>query len=58
MSPKEIYYFLGKCLVVDEQPSLRQEILDQTNQPEFSWEQFVQVGSSLRLRLTPLYGDS
>ena len=54
MSPKEIYYFLGKCLVVDEQPSLRQEILDQMNRPEFSWEQFVQVGSS-HLVLPALY---
>jgi len=46
MSPKEIYYFLGKCLVLDEIPVLRQEVQEQFGHPDFSWEHFVQVGSS------------
>lgn len=54
MSPREIYYFMGKCLVLDELPHLRQQILDQIRKPEFSWEQFVQVGSS-HLVLPALY---
>lgn len=54
MSPKEIYYFLGKCLVLDEIPDIRQKILERFSQTSFSWEQFVQVGSS-HLVLPALY---
>jgi hypothetical protein len=54
MSPKELYYFLGKCLALDELPQLRQDILEQVSKPGFSWEQFVRVGSS-HLVLPALY---
>jgi len=54
MSPKEIYYFLGRCLVLGEAPHLREEILQTISDPSFSWEQFVQVGSS-HLVLPSLY---
>ncbi len=46
MSPKEIYYFLGKCLALGEAPQLKEEILNTIGKPSFSWEQFVQMGSS------------
>lgn len=54
MSPKDLYYFLGKCLVVDEVPDIRQEIIGKIGEADFSWEQFVQVGSN-HLVLPALY---
>jgi hypothetical protein len=41
-----MYYFLGTCLVLDDLPHKRQEVLEQITKPEFPWEQFVQAGSS------------
>jgi len=54
MTPKEIYYFLGRCLALGEAPQLKDEVLRTIGKPSFSWEQFVQVGSS-HLVLPALY---
>ena len=45
MSPKEMYYFIGKCLILDEHREMKGEILETIRQESFSWEHFVQVGS-------------
>lgn len=54
MTPREMYYFLGKCLTLGEAPQLKEEVLTTINNPSFSWEQFVQMGSS-HLVLPSLY---
>lgn len=54
MSPKEIYYFLGRCLILGESPQAREEVIQGFAHPSFSWEQFVRVGSS-HLVLPSLY---
>jgi hypothetical protein len=54
MSPKEIYFFLGRCLALEDIPELKQDVREEFNRPDFSWEQFVQVGSS-HLVLPALY---
>lgn len=54
MRPRELYYFLGRCLALGEAPQLKEEVLLTINKPSFSWEQFVQMGSS-HLVLPALY---
>ena len=46
MSHKEMYYFIGKCLILDEHPDMRYEILVTIRKESFSWEQLVRVGSN------------
>jgi hypothetical protein len=46
MSPKELYFFLGRCLALDDIPEFIQEIREEFCRPDFPWEQLVQVGSS------------
>jgi hypothetical protein len=54
MSPKELYYFLGQCLSLDEIPDPESEILPTLFRTDFSWEHFVHMGSS-HLVLPALY---
>ncbi len=54
MRPRELYYFLGRCLALGEAPQLKEEVLQTISKPTFSWEQFVQMGSS-HLVLPALY---
>jgi hypothetical protein len=54
MSPKEMYYFIGKCLILDEHREVKGEILEAFRQESFSWEQLVRVGSN-HLVLPALY---
>jgi hypothetical protein len=54
MSPKDLYYFTGRCLTLDEHPGDRDKILQAIGQPGFPWEKFVQMGSS-HLVLPALY---
>lgn len=46
MSPKEMYYFLGKCLTLGEDQQLKEKILPTISKSSFSWEKFVQMGSN------------
>lgn len=54
MTPKEMFYFIGKCLILDEYPEIKSEIVHQISMQSFSWEDFVQTGSS-HLVLPALY---
>lgn len=54
MNPKEMYFFLGRCLILDEFPETRPELIDLMNHNRFSWDQFVRTGSN-NLVLPALY---
>jgi len=54
MKPREIYYLLGRCLVMDDFPEFQEEISRQLSQKDFPWETFVFTGSN-HLVLPALY---
>jgi len=41
MTNKELFYFTGKCLSLDEHPSFRKEIIERCQSEQIDWEQFV-----------------
>ncbi|HZL09995.1 MAG TPA: nucleotidyltransferase family protein [Prolixibacteraceae bacterium] len=41
MNNKEIFYFTGKCLTLDEHPEFRTEIIDRCKSDQIDWQQFV-----------------
>jgi hypothetical protein len=41
MTNKEIYYFTGKCLSLDENPGFKSEIIEKCKNDLIGWEQFV-----------------
>lgn len=45
MTYKEIYYFIGQCLSLDEHPAFRRTIIKRIKAEEINWEEFVQVCS-------------
>ena len=54
MNPREIYYLLGKCLVMDDFPGFKEEVSGLTGREDFPWEAFVSAGSN-HLVLPALY---
>lgn len=45
MTYKEIFYFTGKCLALDEDPTFRQEIIEKITTNQVDWRSFVQLCS-------------
>ncbi len=45
MTECEIYYFTGKCLVLDEKPEFRYQIIEICKNDLIDWEQFVKICS-------------
>ena len=41
MTNKEIFYFAGKCLALDENPGFRTEIIDKSKSDLIDWQRFV-----------------
>lgn len=41
MTNKELFYFTGKCLTLDEHPGFRHEIIESCQADRIDWEQFV-----------------
>jgi len=41
MHNKELFYFTGKCLMLDEDPEFRKEILEKISADAIEWQQFV-----------------
>ena len=41
MTKKEMFYFIGKCLTIEEHQGFRQEIIDKINADSIDWQQFV-----------------
>jgi len=46
MTPSELYYFICRCLAMDEDPEARQMIEDEIASGNVPWEEFVWLGSS------------
>lgn len=46
MNFKDLYYLIGKCLVVDDYPEIREEIGSLVSNSDFPWEDFVKISSS------------
>ncbi len=49
-----MFYFIGKCLMLDESPGIEDGIVEEIGKSHFSWEQFVWMGSH-HLVLPALY---
>ena len=49
MNFKDLYYFIGKCLVIDDNPGVRAEIVSSISHPDFPWEDFVRLSSSQKV---------
>lgn len=41
MTNKELFYFIGKCLTLEEHPEFRMEIIDKAKSNLIDWDQFV-----------------
>ena len=41
MTNKELFYFTGKCMMLDEHPGFRQEIIEKINTDSIDWQKFV-----------------
>jgi len=41
MTKKEMFYFIGKCLTIEEHQGFREEIIDKINADSIDWQQFV-----------------
>ncbi|MBW8332099.1 MAG: nucleotidyltransferase family protein [Prolixibacteraceae bacterium] len=41
MNNKELFYFTGKCLALDENPAFKSEIIEKCKNDLIEWEQFV-----------------
>ena len=46
MHNKELFYFLGRCLILDEHPEFREEIIEKIESDEIDWQNFVVLGSN------------
>ncbi len=46
MTPSEIYYFAGKCLVMEENPEFRKNVLEVCQNDLMDWKQFVAICSN------------
>ena len=46
MTPTELYYFIGKCLSIDNDPEARQLVEAEIASGKVLWEEFVWMGSS------------
>lgn len=46
MTQSEIYYFAGKCLVLDENPEFRKKVLEVCLNDSIDWKQFVAICSN------------
>lgn len=45
MNNKELFYFIGKCLALDDHPELSDEIIQKTQSEAVNWEYFVNLCS-------------
>jgi len=54
MTSAELYYFIGKCLSMDDDPDARQKVHAEISLGNVPWEEFVWMGSS-HLVLPALY---
>ena len=46
MTQSEIYYFAGKCIVLDENPEFGKEIIELSKHDLIDWKQFVEICSN------------
>jgi hypothetical protein len=46
MTATELYYFIGKCLVMDDDPAARRLVVARVSSGNVPWEEFVWMGSS------------
>ena len=46
MNKSEIYYFAGKCLVLDENPEFRKKVIEICKNDLIDWKQFVAICSN------------
>jgi hypothetical protein len=46
MTNKELFYFTGKCLTLDEHPAFGKEIIENCRAEQIDWEEFVHLCSS------------
>ena len=46
MTNKELFYFAGKCLSLDEQPEFREEIIQRSYDDLIDWQRFVKLCSN------------
>ncbi|MBL7965679.1 MAG: nucleotidyltransferase family protein [Prolixibacteraceae bacterium] len=46
MTNKELFYFAGKCLSLDEHPEFREEIIQRTLNDSIDWQKFVGLCSN------------
>lgn len=46
MTPSDLYYFICKCLAMDDDPVARQQVEDEVTSGNITWEEFVWMGSS------------
>lgn len=54
MTPSDLYYFICKCLAMDDDPELQQKVATEVSEGIVPWEEFVWMGSS-HLVLPALY---
>ncbi|MBV5313191.1 MAG: nucleotidyltransferase family protein [Prolixibacteraceae bacterium] len=46
MTNKELFYFAGKCLSLDDHPEFRDEIIQHISDDSVNWQEFVQLCSN------------
>lgn len=46
MTNKELFYFTGKCLALDEHPYFRNEIIHYTDDDSINWNHFIELCSN------------
>ena len=46
MNKKELFYWVGKCLALDERPEFRNEIIQQCKSELIDWDEFVSLCSN------------
>ncbi len=46
MTNKDLFYFTGKCLTINEHPGFREEIIDLIAKDSIDWEKFVSLCSN------------
>ena len=46
MNSKELFYFTGKCLVLDDHPEFRDAIIEELSAPSMDWEGFTGLCSN------------
>jgi hypothetical protein len=46
MTNKELFYFVGKCLSLDEHPEFREEIIQRSLNDSIDWQKFVRLCSN------------